>query len=381
MVTSTVTAKSTPFAEAIGHFQRKTRIPIQSYADLSGEVHAKGFMIAGATNDAMLADFQSALLKAQETGTTLNQFRDDFDRFVSAYGWQHTGKPGWRSAVIFNTNMRTSLMAGKWERAQRVKESMPYLRYTQVQRPTKRENHAQWHGKIVPIDDPWWNTHYPPNGWGCRCSVMSVSDALIQQEGWEVWDKPESVDGDVPEEWAYNVGKAGRVATGPEKADWQPIIDTRDHATYARPESVALDSPRAKLGPPAQNQAQVRSAVHNMLGGSGKTFTGPDGLTVGITAKTLGEHLAIDRAPLIPLIPEILEQPYEIWLMPMRDANTGRVELRRRYIKGFAMPKNLYAWFIAEYRKGELEDVTMIRTSRVREIQKQRAGLLLWGRK
>lgn len=118
-----------------------------------------------------------------------------------------------------------------------------------------------------------------------------------------------------------------------------------------------------------------------MLGGSGKSFIGPDGLTVGITAKTLGEHLAFDRAPLIPLIPEIIEQPYEIWLMPMRDTKTGRVELRRRYIKGFAMAKNLYAWFIAEYRKGELEDVTIIRTSRVREIQKQRTGVLLWGRK
>lgn len=381
MPTSTVSTKNTPFTEAISHFQRKIRIPIQSYADLSGEVHAKGFMIAGAMNDAMLADFQSALLKAQQAGTTLNQFRDDFDRFVSAYGWQHSGNAGWRSAVIFNTNMRTSLMAGKWERAQRVKESMPYLRYTQVQRPTKRENHAQWHGKIVPIDDPWWNTHYPPNGWGCRCSAMSVSEALIQQEGWQVWDKPESFDGDVPEEWAYNVGKAGRVATGPEKADWQPIIDTRDHATYARPESVALDSPRAKLGPPAQSQTQVRSAVQKMLGGSGNTFTGPDGLSVGITAKTLGGHLKPDRAPIVPLIPEMLENPFEIWLMPMRDLLTGRVELRRRYLKGFNLGKGLFTWFIAEYRKGELEDVTMVRSDKARDLQKQRKGLLLWGRK
>lgn len=380
MPTAHVTLKATPFTEAINHFERKLRIPTRSYYDMAGDVHAKGFMIAGATNDAMLADFQAALLKALQDGTTLATFRKDFDNIVAAHGWQYKGKRGWRSAVIFNTNMRTSYMAGKWEQAQAVKGLLPYLRYVQVQRPTKREGHAQWHGKIIPIDDPWWNTHYPPNGWGCLCSAHSVSEGQLQQNGWQVWDNPVRYDGDVPAEWAYNVGKAGRIATGPENADWQALIPSRNHSTYKRPDSVALDTPSAKLGPAAKTRDAVRSAVRNMLGGSGKSFIGPDGLTVGITAKTLGEHLAFDRAPLIPLIPEIIEKPYEIWLMPMRDAKTGRVELRRRYIKGFAMAKNLYAWFIAEYRKGELEDVTMIRTSRVREIQKQRAGVLLWGR-
>lgn len=33
--------------------------------------------------------------------------------------------------------------------------------------------------------------------------------------------------GDVPEEWAYNVGQAARVSTGPEKAEWEPVIATR----------------------------------------------------------------------------------------------------------------------------------------------------------
>lgn len=380
MPKSDVTLAATPFQAAIDHFARKTRIPTAHYRDLSGEVHAKGFMIAGAMNDAMLADFQTALIKAQQQGTTLAKFRDDFDRITTSYGWQYNGKPGWRSAVIFNTNCRTSLMAGKWEKAQAVKKLMPYLRYVQVQRPSKRAEHEKWHGTILPIDDPWWNTRYPPNGWGCLCSAQSVSAPMLAQEGWEVTEDPPSYPGDVPEEWAYNVGKAGRVAHGKEQAQWEPVITTRGATTYARPIAVPLDKPTAKLGPAAQDQEDVFRAVQKTLGGLGRTFVGPDGVTVGITAKTLGGHLKPDRAPVVPLIPDMLTDPYEIWLMPMRDKKTGRIELRRRYIKALRIGKGIYAWFVAELRKGEFEDVTMIRSNRAGELQKQRAGILLYGR-
>lgn len=210
---------------------------------------------------------------------------------------------------------------------------------------------------------------------------MGVGDARIKAEGWNVSEDVQTFPGDVQEEWAYNVGQAARVSTGPEKAEWEPVIATRDHAYYKRPADVPQDKPRASPGPAGKNREAVRVAVRKMLGGAGRTFTGPDGLTVGITASSLGEHLKPDRAPLVPLIPEIIEEPFEIWLMPYRDRLTGRVELRRRYIKALALGKAAYSWFIAEYRKGELENVTAVASSRKRELQKQRAGILVWGRK
>ena len=260
------------------------------------------------------------------------------------------------------------------------REMHPYLRYVQVQRPTKRPEHAVWHGVILPIEDPFWDAHFPPNGWGCKCTVQNVSNARMEAEGWQVSENVETFPGDVPEDWAYNVGKAERVSTGPEKAAWEPIASSRDFTTYKRPVSVPQDTPRAGLGPEADGRGEVMDAVRKMLGGPANTFTGPDGLSVGITAATLGEHLKPDRAPAIPLLPEIIEDPFEIWLMPYQDRLTGRVELRRRYIKAFAMPKSLYVWFIAEWRKGELGDVTLIRSSKARELQKMRRGILVYGR-
>ena len=387
IASSQVTDAGAPFVEAEEHFRRKLRVPVKTYRDLSGECHAKAFMIAGATNDAMLADFQAAIQKALDTGTSIQKFRDQFDAIVQAHGWQYRGEPGWRSAVIFNTNMRTSYMAGKWQQAWDNREMMPYLRYVQVQRPTKRPEHSVWHGIILPLTDPFWNAHYPPNGWGCLCTAQSVSDARMDAEGWQVSNDVPTWPGDVPEEWAYNVGKAARVSTEVERGQWEPVITSRDHTYYKRPDAVPQDKPKAQLGPTASSRAQVVEAVQKMLGGSGGTLSGPDGITVGITTKSLGQHLALDRAPIIPLLPEIIADPYEVWLMPYRDTLTGRVELRRRYLKALqiagadeAEAKAAYTWFIAEYRRGELWDVTLIQSSRPRELQQQRAGILLYGR-
>lgn len=110
-----VAAKDTPFKEANDHFRNKVRLPVKTYRDLAGECHAKAFMIAGADNDALLADFQAAIQKYMDSGASTAKFREDFDRIVAAHGWQYRGKPGWRSSVIINTNMRTSYMAGRWQ--------------------------------------------------------------------------------------------------------------------------------------------------------------------------------------------------------------------------------------------------------------------------
>lgn len=43
----------------------------------------------------------------------------------------------------------------------------------------------------MPVDDPFWTTHYPPNGWHCRCTVQQISKEDIDANGWTVSDSPE----------------------------------------------------------------------------------------------------------------------------------------------------------------------------------------------
>jgi hypothetical protein len=44
-----------------------------------------------------------------------------------------------------------------------------------------REDHQSWDGLILPKDDPWWDSHFPPNGWGCKCYTRAVTEARKKQ--------------------------------------------------------------------------------------------------------------------------------------------------------------------------------------------------------
>ena len=44
-----------------------------------------------------------------------------------------------------------------------------------------RDQHVRWDGLILHADDPWWNTHYPPNGWGCKCYVESLRPSDLRR--------------------------------------------------------------------------------------------------------------------------------------------------------------------------------------------------------
>ncbi|MGD9767834.1 MAG: phage minor head protein [Pseudolabrys sp.] len=174
--------------EAIDFLRQKLRVPTRGWADLWQEQHSAGFMIAGAQSDALLKDFQSSIDDAIAKGQTLEQFRKRFDTIVEEHGWSYNGSRNWRSRVIFETNIRMAYAAGRWEQIQRVKEQRPYLRYVAVMDDRTRPEHASWHDTVLPADDPWWQTHFPPNGWNCRCTVQSLNERDLERYGLSVSD-------------------------------------------------------------------------------------------------------------------------------------------------------------------------------------------------
>jgi hypothetical protein len=62
--------------------------------------------------------------------------------------------------------MRVSRSAGQWQRIDRTKKTLPYLVYYLGPSANHRDEHVGWAGTILPVDHPWWDTHFVPNGWG-----------------------------------------------------------------------------------------------------------------------------------------------------------------------------------------------------------------------
>jgi len=214
------------FEAAERYFRRKVNIPSKRWDDLKHAEHASGFMIAGATKMAVLDDVCKAVDAAIAKGETLTDFRKRFAQIIQSKGWPG-GAGGdseagirWRTAVIYHTNLRTAYMAGRWETL----KTFPYLRYLHNSIKNPREEHKAWDGKIIATNDPWWQTHYPPNGWGCRCTVSGVSEARLRAQGKTAPDAaPGPGAGDPPPEWAYHVGTGAR-SLGAAEAFGQKVM-------------------------------------------------------------------------------------------------------------------------------------------------------------
>jgi SPP1 gp7 family putative phage head morphogenesis protein len=59
--------------------------------------------------------------------------------------------------------------AESWHETQRYKDIFPLLQYITVGDPRVRYEHRAWDGIILSVDDRFWDTHFPPNDWNCRC--------------------------------------------------------------------------------------------------------------------------------------------------------------------------------------------------------------------
>ena len=379
---------SVGFDEAIAFFRDKVRLPTEAWTDLWQSMHARGFVIAGAQRDALLADFQGAIAKALDEGTTLAAFRDDFDRIVARHGWSYRGGRGWRSRVIFETNLRTAYQAGRWQQIQRLKDSMPYLRYVSVLDARTRPEHAQWHGTILPADHPFWRTHYPSNGWGCRCIVQQLSDDDLERYGYQVSEEappvrmetrtlntptgPVSIQ--VPQGidpgWSYNVGEAafGRGAdliAQERHGPWHALLAPGGNRP-ASPGRLTPVVPNARLGLRAEDESSLREAMRAAIGGDEAIYTDPIGGRVAV-GQALVDHMLADARRLdgreiyFPLIPELIEDPAEIWVGFAVSAVSGRVALRRCYVKLIEIERNRTLGLVADLDGGRWSGFTFFR--------------------
>jgi hypothetical protein len=253
---STASAVDLPFKEAVDFFRQKTDTPSAHWTAVMDEAHARSFAVAGATKDALIGDFRKAADKAIATGTSYGEFKNDFDSLVKKYGWSHTGTADWRARVIYNTNLSTAFAAGRYAQMTDpdVLAAFPYWQYLHINCPNPRLQHLAWSGMVLRADDPFWSTCYPPNGWGCHCIVVAVSERGLRRMGKSGPDTSPKL------HWQEYINrKTGIVTKYPAGVDpgfvgnpgkaWMEGKQPPLKAPSMRP----LDRPPPVLAPPGQN--------------------------------------------------------------------------------------------------------------------------------
>jgi len=399
---------SLDFTGQIDFFRAKINLPTRAWTDLWEGMHARAFVVAGAMRDDLLADLRRAVDAAISEGETLEQFRKRFDGIVARYGWQYKGGRNWRTRVIYDTNLRTSYQAGRYRQMKQIASRRPYWRYRHNDNARHpRLQHKSWDGLILRHDDPWWRTHFPPNGWGCRCYVESLAERDLERLGksgpdpappiqWETvtvgqrGTSPRTVR--VPKGidpgWGYDVGEAawGRqphlTRLQEAEAPWRELKGFGpDH--FGRGE-VPVDEARAALGPEAKSAADVYALLRAAIDGQERIFTDPAGGRV-LVGEAIADHIVesakrLDgRERFFPLIPEILEDPFEIWVTFAVNEQSGRYSLRRRYVKMIRIDKTRVLGLVADAWDGYWLGLTVFRGTKT-ALKRLRQGWLAWGR-
>lgn len=184
--------KPFPVPEAVtGYFDRKVLKPSFSWLDVYGEEHANAMTVAGAVElevlDAFRSTMSQSLAKGEGFETWKGSIRDELTR-LGWFGPRLVKDPAGidpdklvnyasdrRLKLIFWSNMNSARAAGQWERAQNTKKFLPYLLYVRTTSVEPRPEHLAFAGTFLPVDHPFWDTHFPPNGWLCKCTVRQIT--------------------------------------------------------------------------------------------------------------------------------------------------------------------------------------------------------------
>ncbi len=173
-----------PFNEQLKFFRQKINVPSERWDDIWQEAHDRAFMVAGVAKADLLEDLRKTVGTAIAEGKSIGWFRENFDAIVKKHGW--TGWTGegsdagraWRTRIIYQTNMSMSYAAGRWKQLNdpdllKVRPYWTYVHADGVRHP--RPPHQSWNGITLPAGDPFWETHYAPNGWLCHCHIKASS--------------------------------------------------------------------------------------------------------------------------------------------------------------------------------------------------------------
>lgn len=176
---------------ALDYIRNKSLRPAFSYKDVWNEEHAAAFTAAKAMQIDVLSDIKTAVEKAIEDGETFEQFRKELKPTLMRKGWWGkremadplTGRTvdaqlgsDRRLKTIYSTNLRSAYQKGQYDRTME-SDAHPYLMYRIGASVRHREQHLRWNNLILPKDDPLWNSIFPPNGYGCKCYTVAVTQA------------------------------------------------------------------------------------------------------------------------------------------------------------------------------------------------------------
>lgn len=183
---------SFPTAEA--YFDEKLPVTKDIFKKMEEKYRSGAFTVASYMQAEIINEFHIELLKAIEEGNTLENFKESMGSFLEDKGYE--GLSAIVADNIFRTNIQTAYQVGHYEEMNKeeVRKLRPYWMYDAVADERTRPSHMAMNGQVFLADSAVWDTWYPPNGFRCRCTVVTLSKRQVEKRGLKVLESaPDTV--------------------------------------------------------------------------------------------------------------------------------------------------------------------------------------------
>lgn len=353
-----------PPKEAVNFLKSKGYALGFDWRDVWKEEHAIAFTVAKAASVDLLQTIKNEVDNALEKGLTFESFKNNLKPLLVKRGWWGkatqidplTGAEkkvmlgsNRRLNTIWRTNIDMAYAAGNWQHIEETRRTHPYLQYKNRDPARARPQHQAWNNIVLRSDDPWWDSHYPPNGWNCKCWVRQISKHEVESGRFSLSQAPEiqtvpyrnkrtgeilQVPEGIDPGFDYNVGKArARVFTPPPLGGLPQTSQTdgNDLPIMAAPAPI----PENAIMPAKLNKNDYVRAFLSEFGikpGATSYFSDKTGDVLPINVEMFRNSGRTDTSPYIKLMALGIIEPDEIWLQWVKNS-TGAWLLQKRYLK------------------------------------------------
>lgn len=164
-----------PHEEAIAFLRGKPVVSRTVFNRLLPELRSRAFAVSGIEGFDQLQRIRDAITSLPG-GATWEEAKAEVMTQLDALG---EGAER-RAELLLRTHGFQAFQAANWSAAQ-ADEDTTHLQYLATEDDRVRDSHLALNGLILPKDDPFWQRHYPPWEWGCRCRVRPINPDLLEE--------------------------------------------------------------------------------------------------------------------------------------------------------------------------------------------------------
>jgi SPP1 gp7 family putative phage head morphogenesis protein len=161
---------------------------------LAKDLQQNIYRFSGAKTYQQTLQLNKLLVGENGEARTYGQFKKEASKVLDTFNSNYL-------AAEYQRTVAGSQNAIFWDKIEETKHLLPYLQYETVGDQRVRPTHQALDGIVRKVDDPFWLSYMPPNGWNCRCTVLQLEEA--EETDMTNFEQPK----DVPDEFLMNTGK------------------------------------------------------------------------------------------------------------------------------------------------------------------------------